>query len=95
MAIPPLQADSAYATALKALSDFRINKCSPLNAGGLDAAHEILPMIHAISKLLDMGHRTDRNDKSALEGANPELVAAALDGIAYLAATAMFHVSNV
>lgn len=77
----------------KALNDFHISGSSPLNGTGGDATDEILPEIYAISTLLEMGFRRgsiDGGDESALENANPELVASALSGVARLAALALF-----
>ncbi len=77
----------------KALDDFRIAKCSPLNCIGVDATDQILPEIYSLATLLDMGFRKpdfDGKSEAALENANPELVAHAFQGIARLAALAMF-----
>ena len=77
----------------KALQDFRIAKCSPLNATGVDATDEILPEIYALATLLDMGFRKpdlEGQGEAALENASPELVACAFGGISRLAALAMF-----
>lgn len=79
----------------KALDSFAINKCNTLNSTGVDAVHTILPMIHGLAVLIEMGFRKDNNGKAALDAANPELVAAAFDGIGFLAATAMFHAENL
>ena len=83
----------AQDTVRKALQDFRIAKCSPLNATGIDATDEILPEIYSIATLLDMGFRKpdlDGKGEAALENASPELVASAFNGIARLAALALF-----
>ena len=56
-----------------------------------DAVHEILPMIHGICTLIEMGFRKRFDGTSALDEANPELVASAFDGISHLTALAMFH----
>lgn len=79
--------------AKKAIDAFRINTCGPLGTG-MDAVHEILPMIHAFSTLLESGFRKEQDGTSCLDAMNPELVASAFDGIAYLAALAMFHVDE-
>lgn len=79
----------------KAFAGFKINTCNTLNATGIDAVHTILPMIHGIAALLEMGFRRNSEGEAALEGANTELVAAALDGIGFLAATAMLHIEEL
>ena len=79
----------------KALDEFSINTCNTLNGTGIDAVHEILPMIHGLSTLLEMGFRKDENAEPTLGMANPELVAAAFGGIGYLAALAMFHAQDL
>lgn len=80
-----------------AFNAFTIAKCQPLNGTGVDALHELLPAIYSIATLLEMGHRREERFKNeaALEGANPELVACAFDGIAHLAALAMFHAQDL
>lgn len=83
----------AQDTVRKALEDFRIAKCTPLNATGLGATDEILPEIYSLATLLDMGFRTpdfEGKGEAPLESANPELVAYAFQGIARLAALALF-----
>lgn len=83
----------AQDTVRKALNDFRIANCAPLNGTGIDATNEILPEIYSLATLLDMGFRKpdfDGKEDAALENANPELVACAFNGIARLAALAMF-----
>ena len=80
-------------TVRTALNDFRIAGCSPLYGTGEDATNEILPEIHALATLLGMGFRKpdfEGKGEAALENANPELVATAFDGIARLAAMALF-----
>ena len=75
----------------KAMNDFKIAKCSPLHSVGVDASDEILPMIYGLATLLDMGFRKPMDGgEAALENANPELVAQAFEGIARLAALALF-----
>jgi hypothetical protein len=92
MAAATLRADSAPANHVKdALQKFRIATCSPLNGTGEDGPNEILPMIYGLATLLDMGFRKPENGDAALENANPELVACAFDGIAQLAALALFR----
>lgn len=75
-----------------ALNDFRIATASPLHATGEDATDEILPMIYSLATLLEFGFRRNngKDNEAALENANPELVACALEGIAKLAAFALF-----
>lgn len=75
----------------KMLDGFSINSCNTLNSTGMDGIHTILPMIHGIAELLQMGFRKGENGTAVLDEANPELVAAAFDGISFLAATAMLH----
>ena len=75
----------------EALKAFEISTCSPFNGGGIDAVNEILPMIFSIATLLEMGHRKDLKGDCAFEAVNSELVACAFDGIAHLAALAMFQ----
>jgi len=79
----------------EAFNGFRINGCSPLNSTGIDALHQILPMIYGIATLLEMGFRKETNGEAVLDAANPELVAAAFDGIAYLSALAMFQAGDL
>lgn len=77
----------------QALNDFQISKCTPLNSTGVSATDEILPEIYALATLLDMGFRKpdfEGKAEAALENANPELVASAFQGIARLAALALF-----
>ena len=78
----------------KALRSFEINGCGTLSATGADAVDEILPMIHGLASLLEMAFRKGRDGESAMQAVNPELVAAAFDGISHLAATALFHRDN-
>ncbi|GAA3801907.1 hypothetical protein GCM10022600_25080 [Qipengyuania pelagi] len=77
----------------QALDAFRINRCSL--STGIDAAHEILPQIHGIATLMEMGFRKEGNGEALFDNANPELVAAALDGIANLAALAMLNMDEL
>lgn len=79
----------------KELKAFDINTCRTLSSTGVDAVHEILPMIHGLSVLLDFGMRKGPGGESALDNANPDLVASAFAGIAYLSALAMFHAGDV
>jgi len=76
---------------IEAMSRFKISGTTPLNSTGIDAVHEILPMIYGIATLLEMGHRTYEGDQAAFHDVNPELIASAFDGIAQLAALATFH----
>ena len=75
----------------KALDSFQINTCQTLSGRGIDGVNEILPMIHAIATLMEAGFRKEEDGKALFDGYNPELVASAFDGIAYLAALAKFH----
>ncbi|MBX7460806.1 hypothetical protein [Qipengyuania huizhouensis] len=79
----------------KALDGFQINNCRELASVGVDGIHTILPMIHGIAVLLDQGFHKDDNGKSALDEANPELVASAFKGIGFLAALAMLHADEL
>ena len=84
---------ASKAVVRKAMNEFRIAKCSPLHCTGVDATDEILPEIYALATLLDMGFRKpdfEGKAEAALENANPELVACAFQGIARLAALALF-----
>ena len=83
--------DAAHKVAKDVLAEFKINTCSSLNSSGIDAVHEILPMIHGISTLIEMGFRKRFDGTSALDEVNPEVVAAAFDGISHLTALAMYH----
>lgn len=78
----------------KEIESFRINRCG-VSTTGIDGVHEILPMIHGIASLLDMGFRQESDGSSALGNASPELVAAAFDGIAHLAAMAMLAADEI
>ena len=75
------------------ISKFRINRCRL--STGIDAAHEVLPQMHAIATLLEMGFRVEANQTSLFDNANPELVASALDGIATLASHAMMNLDEI
>lgn len=80
-------------TVRKALQDFRIASSSPLNATGVDATDEILPEIYSLATFFGMGFRKpdfDGKGEAPFENASPELVACAFNGIARLAALAMF-----
>lgn len=75
-----------------ALSAFRINHCSL--STGIDSAYEILPQIHGIATLMEMGFRKEADGTSLFGNANPELVAVTFDGIANLAALAMLNMKS-
>lgn len=75
----------------KDLSEFEINTCRTISGNGLDAVHEILPMIHGIATMFEAGFRKDTDGKSLFESYNPEPIASVFAGIGYLAATAKFH----
>lgn len=79
----------------QALQNFRLSTASPLGSTGIDAVHEILPMISALALTLEMGHRKNNDGESALEDLNPEILAEAFAGIRYLAATAAFHAEEL
>jgi hypothetical protein len=79
----------------KTLDSFTINGCRSLNSTGIDGVHVILPMIHGLAELLQMGFRKGENGEALFDNANPELVAAAFDGIGFLAATALLHADNL
>lgn len=79
----------------KALTEFRLCGSAPLSFTGVDAVHQILPMIYGLSTALALGYQKDEEGKSCLEELNPELSASALGGIAYLASLAMFHADNL
>ena len=89
MATQPIS--SQHPEVQAALKAFRINDCGALNSTGIDAVHEILPMIHALSTLMEVGFRKDMNDVSLFDEYNPELVSSAFAGIGYLASLAKFH----
>ena len=93
MATSTLRAESASANHIKeALQQFRIATCSPLSGTGVDGSDEVLPMIYGLATLLSMGHRCDDlQGEPVLANANPELVACAFEGIAQLAALALFR----
>ena len=93
MATTTLRAESIAANHIHdALQSFRIATCAPLSGVGDDGPNEILPMIFGLATLLEMAHRCDdEGDGPALENANPELVACAFQGIAQLAALALFR----
>ena len=74
----------------KALNDFQINGCNRLNGTGIDAVHEILPMIRRHC-LVEVGFRKDFDGKALFDEYNPELVASVFRGISYLAGLAGFH----
>lgn len=89
MATQPISSQNPEVqTALKA---FRINNCSALNSTRIDAVHEILPMIQALSTFMEVGFRKDLNNVSLFDEYNSELVASAFAGIGYLASLAKFH----
>ncbi len=92
MATDTLRAESASANHVEAaLRKFRIATCSPLSGTGEDGPNEILPMIYGLATLLEMAHRRDDdNNAPVLANANPVLVACAFEGIAQLAALALF-----
>ena len=75
----------------KALNDFQINGCNRLNGTGIDAVHEILPMIEGIATVLEVGFRKDFDGKALFDEYNPELVASVFGSISYLAGLAKFH----
>ena len=66
-----------------------------MNGKGIDAVHEILPMIHGLSTLLEVGFRKEADGKALFDEYNSELIASSLDGIAYLAALAKFHAEQI
>ena len=74
-----------------ALNRFEINTCTRLNGTGIDAVHEILPMIDAIATLLEVGFRKDNDGRALFDEYNPELVASAIGSMGYLASLAKFH----
>lgn len=75
----------------KALDGFKINGCNRLNGTGIDAVHEILPMIDGIATLMEVGFRKEENGKALFDEYNPELIASAFAGLSYLAGLAKFH----
>lgn len=87
MATQHIDAQSAIK---KALDDFRIADTTPLWSVGQDATDEILPMIYSLATALEMGFRKNGGE-SALDNTNPEIIACAFDGIAELAALALFR----
>lgn len=96
MATNTHKAESAHLNPIKqAFGTHRLCDTTPLGHTGIDAAHEILPMIYSLATLLEMGHRKDLKNEAALDNVNPELIAAAFDGIAYLAALADFHLDGL
>lgn len=93
MATSTLRAESVAANHIhNALQKFRIATCAPLSGTGGDGPNEILPMIYGLATLLEMAYRRDDDDNGpVLANANPELVACAFQGIAQLAALALFR----
>ena len=90
------RADSARNNPVfQALQNFRLSTSSPLGSTGIDAVHEILPMIRSLALTLEMGHRKNNDGESALEDLNPEILAEAFAGIGYLAAVAAFHAEGL
>ena len=77
----------------QALESFSINRCRI--STGIDAVHEVLPQIHGIAVLMEMGFRKEADGTSLFDTANPELVAAAFDGISNLAAFAMLNMDEL
>ena len=82
--------DANAKTVKAALHDFRISTCTSLHSTGVDATDEILPMVYAISTMLEMGFRKDFDGEALFDSVNPALVASALGGIARLTAFALF-----
>lgn len=90
------KADSAHLNpAHEAFEKFEICNGRALGNTGINAVHELLPMIYSISTLIEMGHHKDIRGDAALDNMNPELIASAFAGIAYLAGLAMFHADNL
>ena len=77
------------------MDGFKVNTCTPLGSTGIDAVHEILPMIHGIAELCEAGFRKESNGKSLFDAYNPELVASVFGGIGYLSALAMYHADEL
>ena len=73
-----------------ALNEFVMSGCNPLHSTGVDATDEILPMVYALSTMLEMGFRKNFDGEALFDSVNPELVASALGGIARLTAFALF-----
>lgn len=78
-----------------ALARFEINSSRTLSGTGRDAVDEILPMIHGIATLMEVGFRKDEDGSSLFESYNPELIASAFAGLGYLAAIARFHAQDL
>ncbi len=74
---------------------FEMNKCRALGNTGIDAVHEILPMIHGIAELCEAGFRKELDGSSLFDNYNPELVASVFGSIGYLSALAMYHADNL